>query len=148
MIKHILVPTDGSALSSKAIREAIALAQQLQARITVLHVVPSYHPTFDEGFVIPELPELRKRVEEVQHQRGQQIVDAAQETVSDGGIECDTVVAASDTPYEMIISQAVTAKCDLIVMASHGYRGVQGLLIGSETLRVLTHSTIPVLVCR
>lgn len=148
MIKHILVPTDGSALSSKAIREATALAQQLQAKITVLHVVPSYHRTFDEGFVIPELPTLRKRVEEVQHERGQQIVEAAQKTVSDGGVECDVVIATSDTPYEMIISQAGTAKCDLIVMASHGYRGVQGLLIGSETLRVLTHSTIPVLVCR
>jgi nucleotide-binding universal stress UspA family protein len=149
MFKHILVPTDGSELSEKAIKQAVALARVLRARITLLHVVGEYHQLLaDEGYAIPEIPELRKRFEEVERARAQKILDAARKMVTEGGVECDTIAGTSDTPSDMIIKQAEQSNCDLIMMASHGRRGLKGLLLGSETVRVLTHSTIPVLVCR
>lgn len=149
MYKHILVPTDGSELSDKAIREAVALAQALRARITLLHVLGEYHRVLpDEGYVVPEVPELRRRFEEAERVRAQKILDAGSKTATGGGVECEALTATGDVPYEVIIKQAQQSGCDLIMMASHGRRGLQGLLLGSETVRVLTHSTIPVLVCR
>jgi len=149
MFKHILVPTDGSELSDKAIKQAVALAQSLRAKITVLNVVGEYHRALaSEGYVLPEIPELRKRFEEVERARAQKILEAAKKVAAKAGVECYAVTAASDVPYDMIIRQAKKSHCDLIMMASHGRKGLQGLLLGSETARVLTHSTIPVLVCR
>lgn len=149
MFKHILVPTDGSELSGKAIKQAMALARSLGAKITLLHVVGEYHQLLvNEGYAIPDVPELRKRFEEAELARAHKILDAAKSTVAEAGVECDAVIATGDLPYDSIIRQAKGSGCDLIMMASHGRRGLQGLLLGSETVRVLTHSTIPVLVCR
>lgn len=149
MYKHILVPTDGSELSNKTVKQAVALAQTLRAKITLLHVVGQYHQMMpDEGYVVPEVPELRKRFEEAERVRAQKVLDAASKTAAEGGVGCEAVIATGDLPYDVIIKQAQQSGCDLIMMASHGRKGLQGLLLGSETVRVLTHSTIPVLVCR
>ena len=149
MFKHILLPTDGSKLSDKAVKQAIKLARALGAKITTVHVIEKFHlRTPDEGFELPKIPALKKRFEEEEASLAKKILDSVKEAARTAGVECDVVVAASDVPYEMIINQATKCKCDLIIMASHGRRGLQGVLLGSETQKVLTHSKIPVLVCR
>ncbi len=149
MFQHILVPTDGSEISGKAIRQAIELARALGARITALHIVNELHLHLpDEGFPIPELPALKRRYADDAAAHAKTILGSVKEAAKIAGRECDVATATSDTPYEMIIDQATRFKCDLIVMASHGRRGLQGILLGSETQKVLTHSKIPVLVCR
>ncbi len=149
MFQHILLPTDGSELSDKAVKQAIELAKALGARITAVHIVDKFHLRIpDEGFPPPEIPVLKERFDEIEAARAKTILGPIKEAAKVAGIECDVATATSDTPYEMIIDQATRFKCDLIVMASHGRRGLQGILLGSETQKVLTHSKIPVLVCR
>lgn len=149
MFKHILLPTDGSKLSTKAVKQAIGVAKALGARITAVNVVGEYHLRLpDEGFVMPNIPALKKRFEEAEATRAKKILDAVTESANKAGVECDAAIPTSDVPYDAIIKQARRSGCDLIIMASHGRRGLQGLLLGSETVRVLTHSAIPVLVCR
>ncbi len=149
MFRHILLPTDGSEISDKAARQAIELAKALRAKITALHIVNELHLHLpDEGFPIPELPALKKRYADDAAARARTILGSITEAAKIAGIECDVATATSDMPYEMIIDQATRFNCDLIVMASHGRRGLQGILLGSETQKVLTHSKIPVLVCR
>jgi nucleotide-binding universal stress UspA family protein len=149
MFKHILLATDGSKLSNNAAKQAIALAKALGAKITAVNVVGEYHLRLqDEGFLIPEIPALRKRFEEAEAAHAKKILDAVRKSASGAGVECNTVAPTSDVPYDAIIKQARKSGCDVIIMASHGRKGLQGLLLGSETVKVLTHSTIPVLVCR
>lgn len=149
MFKHILVPTDGSALSSKVVKQAVQLAKELGARVTALHIVGNFRPVVHEGgFFMPEIPELRKRFEEETSGHAKKVLDAVKKVAETAGVDCDAVAMTGDIPYDMIIKQANKAKCDLIMMASHGRRGLQGILLGSETQKVLTHSKIPVLVCR
>jgi nucleotide-binding universal stress UspA family protein len=149
MFKHILLATDGSKLSNKAVKQAIAVARALEAKITAVNVVGEYHLHLaDEGFIMPEIPALKKRFEEAEAARAKKILDAVRKSASEAGVECDVVTPTSDLPYDAIIKQAKKSGCDVIIMASHGRRGFQGLLLGSETVKVLTHSTIPVLVCR
>ena len=149
MYRHILVPTDGSKLSDKAVKQAIEVAKALGAKIMALHVLGELHLHLpDEGFPIPEISALKKRFAEGEATRAKKILGSVKEAAKVAGIECEVAMATSDTPYEMIIDQATRFKCDLIVMASHGRRGLQGVLLGSVTQKVLTHSKIPVLVCR
>jgi len=149
MFKQILLPTDGSELSGKAVKQAIEVAKALGAKITALHIVGNYHLVLqDEGFSTPQIAVLKKRLEEEKAARAKRILGSVEEAAKTAGVECDVATAISDVPYEMIIEQATRFKCDLIVMASHGRRGLQGFLLGSETQKVLTHSKIPVLVCR
>jgi nucleotide-binding universal stress UspA family protein len=148
MFKHILLPTDGSELSNKAVEQAIAVAKSLGAKITAVNVVGEYHRVLDEGYLVPEIPALKKRFAEAEAALAKKILDAVRKSASEAGVECDAVTPTSDVPYEAIIKQAKKSGCDVIIMASHGRRGFQGLLLGSETVKVLTHSTIPVLVCR
>ncbi len=149
MFKHIFLATDGSALSNKAAKQAIKVAKAFGARITAVHVVGEYHLRLqNEGFVMPEIPALRKRFEEAEAARAKKILDAIKKAAFDAGVNCDAVMATGDVLYEMIIKQAKKLNSDLIMMASHGRRGLQSILLGSETQKVLTHSRIPVLVCR
>ena len=149
MFKHILLPTDGSKLSNKAVKQAIETAKALGAKITAVHVVSSYHlGQPDEGFALPERAAMTKHLAEEEADRAKKILGSVKEAAQMAGVACDVVAATSDVPYEMIIDQATRFDCDLIVMASHGRRGLQGILLGSETQKVLTHSKIPVLVCR
>ncbi len=147
MFRNILVPTDGSPLSRKAIRGAVRLASEQNARVTALFVAPAYDPRIgDEAsvihFVSPQAYAERARATARGH------LKAVEKAASAAGVPCDSVHATNDFPYEEIVRTARRRKCDLIYMASHGRRGISRLLLGSETSKVLAHSTIPVLVCR
>lgn len=148
MFKHILLPTDGSKLSNRAVDRGIALAKELAARITVLHVVPELRMIADESFVMPMGVELQRRYDREAKARAQKMLEAVGERAEAQGLAHDEIVVAGELPYEAIIAAAKKQKCDLIMMASHGRRGISGLLLGSETAKVLTHSKIPVLVVR
>jgi len=146
--KHILLPTDGSRLAAKGVKQGLALAQTLGAKITVLNVAPEFEMVIDEGFVLPNVGALKKRFDEQTAKQAKKIVDAVAADVHSAGLKCETVVGRGIRPYEAILQHAKKAKCDLIVMSSHGRTGLASLLLGSETSKVLTHSKIPVLVVR
>jgi len=145
MFKHILVPTDGSRLSEKAVRRAAQLAAGLGARMTALHVVPRFHPSSYQ------MELLQMTVGEYDRNRlghAQRFLRFAERAAAAAGVPCDARHATSDHPYKEIVKAAQKYGCDLILMASHGRRGLEGLLLGSETQKVLTHSQVPVLVYR
>lgn len=145
MYRNILVPTDGTEFAARAIGHAVALAKQFGAKITGVTVIPPVRLMAIEGAVLAETPEDYERwVREISEERLAAVKTAAR----DAGVACETVHVEHDQPYQGIIDTANTRKCDLIVMASHGRRGVVGLLLGSETQKVLTYSGIPVLVYR
>ena len=147
MYKRILVSTDGSKLSDKAIKEAAKIAKLAEGELLIMHVRPPYdRPLYTEGSSIAYSSKKKDkdRVEKEEHD----ILHAAAR-ISDGmGVTTETTYVTSPSPYEAICKTAKKEKCDLIVMASHGRRGIAGLLIGSETQKVLTHTTVPVLVVR
>jgi nucleotide-binding universal stress UspA family protein len=147
MFKHIFVPTDGSPLSQETVKRAISFAQEAGARITFFYAKPEYPVAFyGEGALIdPTTPEKFAKMAEEQ---GAEILGACSKLAAASGVPCATISKTSDIPYEAIITAADTTGCDLIFMASHGRRGFGGLLLGSETQKVLTHSRIPVLVYR
>jgi nucleotide-binding universal stress UspA family protein len=146
MYKHILVPTDGSKLSLKAAKTAATLAGQLGARITAIYVIEPYMPPIGaEGAVYyggysPK--EYEKGMREVAAKALAKVSAAAK------GTRVDALAVIDRSPWEAIVKAAKQKKCDLIVMSSHGRRGLESLLLGSETQKVLTHSKTPVLVCR
>lgn len=148
MFKHLLLPTDGSKLSNRAVERGVALAKELNARITALHVVPELRMIADESFVMPMGVELQRRYDKEAKARAQKMLAGVAQKADAVGIEHHEVVVSGELPYEAIIAGARKYKCDLIVMASHGRRGISGLLLGSETAKVLTHSKVPVLVVR
>ena len=148
MYKHILVPTDGSSLSGKAVKQAIAFAKSLGAKVTALHVSDEYRAMMDEGFAVPAFATFKKRFEDASARRSSELVNRVIASAKAAGVECAGVAVVNNLPYDAIIKQAKKTKCDLIMMASHGRKGLQSILLGSETAKVLTHSTIPVLVVR
>ena len=148
MFKHILLPTDGSPLSDRGVKETIKMAKALGAQITAVHVVHRYEPLREEGYVMPEVPLLREQFEKEVEKHSNDVLSPVRQAAVEAGVRCDTVVATSNSPYEAIISQAKKSRCDLIMMASHGRKGIERLFHGSETVKVLTHSKIPVLVLR
>jgi nucleotide-binding universal stress UspA family protein len=149
MFKHILVPTDGSPLSLKAAKAAVALAKVHKARITAIHVMAPYvPPTGGDGIMYyPESFSPREYDKAVQKEAARALgkVQAAAKAAK---VRFDSIAVTHDQPWESIVSAARRRKCDIVVMASHGRRGIAGLLLGSETTKVLTHSRTPVLVCR
>jgi nucleotide-binding universal stress UspA family protein len=147
MYKRILVATDGSTLSKKAVKEAIGLAASLGAGLVALNVVPRYPLSFFEGGVALS-PQEVGRFEKEWADNGQAIVDAVQKSAEAAGVKAKAVTAKSDLFASSILAAAKKNKCDLIVMASHGRKGISRILLGSETQQVLTHSRIPVLVLR
>lgn len=147
MFKHILVPTDGSQLSTDATAKAIGFAKEAGAKITFFFAKPDYPVAFyGEGALIdPTTPE---KFAEMAERQALDILAQCEALAQAAGVACASLATVSDVPYEAIIDAAKSAGCDLIFMASHGRRGITGLLLGSETQKVLTHSTIPVLVYR
>ena len=147
MFKHILVPTDGSDLSRQTVRRAVSFAREAGARITAFFAKPEYPIAyFGEGALIdPTTPE---KFAELAEQQASEYLGEVQNLCAEAGVECGAIATTSDVPYQAIIDAAEQAGCDLIFMASHGRRGLSGFLLGSETNKVLTHSTIPVLVYR
>ena len=148
MYKHVLVPTDGSKLSAKAVKTAARLAARLGARITGMYVIPPYVPPMygEAAIYLPEItPKRYKELSEKEARKALAVVEIEARTA---GVPCKVGWLTADQAWDGIVRQAKTKKADLIVMASHGRRGLSGLLLGSETTKVLTHSKIPVLVCR
>lgn len=147
MFKHLLVPTDGSALSDETVASAVQFAVETSAKITFLYVRPDYPVSyFGEGALVdPTTPEsFADMTEKV----AQEILERSSAMAKASSVGCTTQSMINDLPYEAIIETATKEGCDLIYMASHGRRGLVGLLLGSETQKVLTHSSIPVLVYR
>ena len=145
MYQHILLPTDGSELSTQAVRAGIRLAKSLGARLTALHTTPQFYPS---KMLASEIIERAREYEKQTKEEAAQALGAIEEAAREAGVACTALHRASDSPWEEIINVATERGCDLIVMASHGRRGLEALLIGSETQKVLTHSKIPVLVTR
>ena len=147
MFKHILVPTDGSKLSAKAAKQAVKLAKALGARITGFYAAPDYSSTYyGDGYIL-RAPSAKAQAEFSQEQTRKclSVIEVEAEVEK---VPCEVFHVVGDSPYEAIIDAAKKKKCDLIFMASHGRRGLSGLVLGSETQKVLIHSKIPVLVCR
>lgn len=147
MYKRILVATDGSDLSNTAVGSAIELAAAIGAELVALYVVPRYPVSYFEGGITISVEDIA-RTEKQWSDKGQAVVDAVQEQAKAQGVTSKAVVAQSDLVAESIMSAATKHGCDLVVMASHGRKGIKRILLGSETQHVLTHSTVPVLVLR
>lgn len=147
MYTSILVATDGSELSLKAVTSGIDLAVLTGASLVIVKVVPRYAHTYFEG-AIPVSMDDSDRIEQQWLDDGQQVVDGYKSAALDRGVKVQAVVVQSDLVAEGIITAATQYHADLIVMASHGRKGIQRLLLGSETQHVLTHSHTPVLILR
>ena len=145
MFRHILLPTDGSVLSQVAIRKGVHLAKSMKAKITGISVMPEQKYFLYQTDIIVQVREETVRQHQMQANRNLAFIEKA---ANEAGVPCETLCESCDHPYEAIIRTAEKRACDLIMMASHGQRGVKALLLGSETQKVLTHSKIPVLVVR
>jgi nucleotide-binding universal stress UspA family protein len=144
---HLLVPTDGSEISDRAVEQAVGLAAALGARLRILHVQVSF-PISLVGVGELVEPSTVDALMAATQQRAEAILGQAMARAAAAGVEADQCLLVNPQPHQAILEEARAQGCDLIVMASHGRRGLEGLLIGSETQRVLTQSSCPVLVVR
>jgi nucleotide-binding universal stress UspA family protein len=145
MYKHILIPTDGSALSQSAVKYGIALAKSVGAGVTGVTVTEPFHVFAVDTEMLTDTPDSYKhRVKKLAAKYLAQVKDAA----AQASLSCEGIELEHEHPYQAIIDTAKKKGCDLIVMASHGRRGLSAIVLGSETVKVLTHSAIPVLVYR
>ena len=147
MFKHILIPTDGSKLSEKAVHAGVEMARLHGAKVTGFFAAPAptplvYGDFMPVGYMPPD--QHAAMIEKASKHHLAVIERAAREA----GVEVNSLSVTSDFPADAIIETARQQHCDLIFMASHGRRGLSGILLGSETQKVLTHSKIPVLVFR
>jgi nucleotide-binding universal stress UspA family protein len=145
MYKHILIPTDGTNLSKKAIKEGVAFAKSIGAKVTAVTVTPTFHTIAAEPLMIIDTIDEYKRDSAV---RAKKLLDVAKKAAKAARVRFNGVHVVHDQPYAAIINTARRKGCNLIFMASHGRRGISALVLGSETTKVLTHSKTPVLVCR
>jgi nucleotide-binding universal stress UspA family protein len=143
--QHILLPVDGSPSSTAAAERGVAFAAQVGARVTVLHVVEPIHLFTYEFDVTEQVHEEWRRKRDAY---GPKLLAPVEQLAREAKVPCNGVLAQADEPYEGIIKTAEEQSCDLIVMGSHGHKGLRGLLLGSQTQKVLTHTAIPVLVVR
>lgn len=147
MFKHILIPTDGSPVSAKAVKAGIALAKRTGAKVTGYYAVePVPVRLYGEGYVADRqmVAEFERRAVAAAKKNVAALARAARKA----GVRCETLVRTARTPYEGIVETAKRRRCDLILMASHGYRGLMRLTLGSVTDKVIQLSRIPVLVYR
>ncbi len=140
MFKNILMPTDGSEHSERAIARGVELAKLCGAKVTGIHVVPHYHRSAN--------PAVQKQVEELARARAANFLESVKKTATAAGVSCETVVATNDHPYDAIVNTANEHGCDLIVMTSRYRPGLVSLIMGSESDRVLHRASIPVLTFR
>ena len=144
---HLLVPSDGTPLSLRALDQALALAKSLGSQVTLLHVQPALPvPMVGMGDMLD--PATLESLSQTAEKESARILQEGQAAGVAAGVDIRTEVVKQDLPYRAIVEAAKRHGCDLIVMASHGRKGLSGLLIGSETQRVLLHAPIPVLVVR
>jgi nucleotide-binding universal stress UspA family protein len=145
MYANILIPTDGSELASKAVQHGIDLAKRIGAKVTVLTVLPPFRTFTTDTQMIEDTPaQYKARM----HEHAGKTLGTAAAAAQAAGVACETVQVEHEHPYQAIIDTAVSKGCDLIVMASHGRHGISAIILGSETVKVLTHCKLPVLVHR
>ena len=146
MYTNMLIATDGSELAGNAVQHGIALAMRIVAKVTVLTVSAPFHVfTTDLEMV---LEDTAAQYQAGMQQRAEKILGAVAHLAQAAGVACETVHVEHEHPYQAIIDTAASRGCNLIVMASHGRRGISAIVLGSETVKVLTHSKIPILVHR
>lgn len=145
MFRHILIPTDGSTLASDAVDKGIALARAAGARVTFLMVVEPFHVI---SLATAQLESTRAEYARNAAAAAREVLAAAEAKAKAAGVDATTVEGEDDQPFRAIVEAADTLGCDLIAMASHGRRGMAALMIGSQTMKVLTNSKVPVLVYR
>jgi nucleotide-binding universal stress UspA family protein len=143
MYSNILIPTDGSELAGKAVQHGIALAKRLGAKVTGLTVLPPFH------MFTTEYADARGQADSAGLQEhAEKTLGAVAHAAEAAGVACEMVRVEHEHTYQAIIDTAESKGCDLIAMASHGRHGISAIVLGSETVKVLTHSKIPVLVHR
>ena len=147
MFRNILVPTDGSALSRKAIKRAVQLAKEQKGRVTGFYVGPAWKPRGTDESNPYRMLSPGDHTANVK-KTATRILGAVRRAAAKAGVPCSTSFSTDDYPYVRIVEAAARNGCDLILMATHGRRGISRLLLGSETSKVLAHSKVPVLVCR
>jgi nucleotide-binding universal stress UspA family protein len=145
---HILIPTDGSNLSLKAAKVGAELAKALGAKASSVYVIEPYRPPYAGEGVFFNDSFTEQEYVKAMHRHAQKVLAKIDGIAAKSDVKVTPESIIFDTPWEGIIKAAGKLKCDLIVMASHGRSGLSGVVIGSQTNRVLTHSKIPVLVCR
>ena len=146
MFKHVLIPTDGSKLSQAALRSGIQLAKEQGAQVTALHVMPDYAVMIygADALLTCNAAEFEKSAQ----LEADRVLRFAENLAREQGVPCRTVRVTNVSVHQAIVKEARDSRCDLICMASHGRKGITGILLGSETQRVLVNSNIPVLVHR
>jgi nucleotide-binding universal stress UspA family protein len=144
MFKHILIPTDGSPRSDQAIAYGAAFAKEVGARVTVVMVTTPFPMVLTNPGFAPIPDNYRAQYEAA----SREVLQRTKESLKTKGFDCEVMQSDDESVHQGIIDTAKSQGCDLIVMASHGRRGLSAVVLGSETLKVLTHSTIPVLVYR
>jgi nucleotide-binding universal stress UspA family protein len=145
MFRHILIPTDGSVLSMKAVKSGVALAKETGAKVTVLTVI---EPAGVLGTDSRRVTATRQAYDRQVRDNAERELYDAERSAKKQGVACATILQEHAQPYQAIVDTAAKRRCDLIAMASHGRKGVAALILGSETNKVLTHSRVPVLVYR
>lgn len=145
MFKRILVPTDGSEPAQRAVLAGIAFARELGAEVVGLTVIPKFH-TFT--YKTDMLEETKEEFAVDSREHAKEVLSFVLDAARNAAVACTGEQVVSDDPWQTIIETAQARQCDLIVMGSHGRRGVKGVLLGSETQKVLVHSNVPVLVYR
>jgi nucleotide-binding universal stress UspA family protein len=147
MYKRILLPTDGSPVSQKAVKQGVAFAKSIGAKVVGFYCAEDYRSLMYTEYVPPAL--LNQAEFEAQAKKAaEKRLAPVEKTAKAAGVPYDGLYVISTAPWEAIIDAAKKKKCDLIFMGSHGHKGLAGLLLGSQTSKVLTHSKVPVLVCR
>jgi nucleotide-binding universal stress UspA family protein len=145
MYKHILIPTDGSPQSKKAIAGAIELAKAIGAKVTGIFAAPPATPIVYRNNLPTGLTTMAEHKAAIEKSAASYL-DVIERAAKKAGVPCQVLTVTSDYPADTILATAKKKKCDLIVMATHGRRGISSVLLGSETQRVVTHAEIPVLV--
>ena len=140
MYRHILIPTDGSELAEHGVRQGLALAKSLGAKVSVIFVVEPF-PEMTGRFL-----ETVARYVELRKEEATSVLDRAANAAKEAGVSCETIQVENEQPHQAIIAAAKDKGCDLIAMSSHGRSGLSKLLIGSVTNKVLTLAETPVLV--
>ena len=145
MFRNILIATDGSELAAKAVEQGVLFAQEISAKITAVTVSEPFHFLSVSPNQLEYTPIEYEKHSKAHAEKVLGVVSAAAKSA---GVVCETLHVEHEQVYQAIIEAAEARRCDLIVMASHGRRGVSAVVLGSETVKVLTHSKIPVLVYR
>lgn len=147
MFKNILIPTDGSKIAAKAVKAGIEFAAAVGAKVVVYQALDeTIRYAYSEGYMLPK--SMTNNLERQTKALADKHLASIKKTAVAAGVACETVSAKAIIPYAGIVATAKKKKCDAIFMASHGRRGIAGLLMGSVTNQVLTHSKIPVVVYR